>query len=208
MRKALEITGQKFGRLTAIKFVKKNKKGLHIWLFKCDCGKEKMIIKQYVLSGQVKSCGCLLAEKRIESHTVHGFYGTSIYKTWQGIKRRCYYTNFKDYKNYGARGVLVCDEWKNDFINFYNWAITNGYKEGLTIDRIDVNGDYEPNNCRWVTTKIQNRNKRNCIFITYKNNTYCLGEWAERLNINYNTLNARIKKYKWNIEKAFETPVY
>ena len=115
----------------------------------------------------------------------HGMWGTSIYARWKHIKARCYNSNGKQYKDYGGRGIRVCDEWLENFEPFYEWAINNGYREDLTIDRIDVNGDYEPSNCRWVTAKAQQNNKRSNHFITYNNETHTLTEWAEKYNINF-----------------------
>lgn len=106
----------------------------------------------------------------------------------------------QNYKHYGARGIKMCDDWKNDFMTFYNWAMSNGYKEGLTIDRIDVNGNYEPNNCRWVDIKTQSNNKRNNIYLAYGGKTQTLKEWAEELNVNYCTLWRRYNK-QWSIDE-------
>lgn len=135
--------------------------------------------------GRVKSCGCL-----INHNLKHGMYKTKLYNVWYGIKRRCLHKNDPHYENYGARGISVCDEWKDDFLAFYNWAIENGYDENkkLSIDRINVNGNYEPNNCRWVTMKTQQNNRRNNHRITYKGETKTLQQWAEHFNFNSRTL--------------------
>ena len=130
---------------------------------------------------------------------------TKLFYIWGGIKARCYNKNNKQYKYYGARGIIVCDEWTNDFVSFYNWAMANGYKEHLSIDRIDFNGNYEPTNCRWTTNKEQQRNKSNNRFITYKNETKILTDWCNELNISIATMSARLKKL--SIEKAFTTPI-
>ena len=113
------------------------------------------------------------------------FIDYPLYWRLTRIKSRCYNKNNPRYKDYGGRGITICDEWLNDFMNFYNWAMTNGYKENLTIDRIDVNGNYEPNNCRWVTPKIQSNNKRNNIIVKYNNEKMTLKQWSELLNLNY-----------------------
>ena len=118
----------------------------------------------------------------------HGKYGTRLYRTYASMKRRCYNKNVKDYKNYGGRGVRVCDEWTQDFMNFYNWAINNGYNDNLTIDRINVNGNYEPNNCRWITMKQQENNRRNNVNLTYNGITKTITQWGQSLNIPRSTI--------------------
>lgn len=123
----------------------------------------------------------------------HGLCKTRLYRIFGNIKQRCYYKNNKDYKNYGGRGIIVCDEWLKDFKKFYDWAINNGYQDGLTIDRINNDGNYEPSNCRWITKKAQSRNNRNNRIITYKGETHCLIEWSEILKIPYPTLRSRIQ---------------
>lgn len=137
----------------------------------------------------------------------HGLNETRIYKTWVRMKVRCYNQNHDRYKNYGGRGITVCDEWKNDFKKFYEWAMKNGYSDDLTIDRIDVNGNYEPSNCRWITNKEQCNNRRNNHFITYNGKTQTVSEWAEEIGLDYNTLLVRINRLHWDIEKALTTPL-
>ena len=121
------------------------------------------------------------------------------------MKSRCAYERDPYYGHYGGKGILVCDEWLHDFQAFYVWAMANGYREDLTIDRINVNGNYEPNNCRWVDRKTQANNRTNNRVVTYHNETHTLAEWSEILGINYETLAARLNKYKWPIEKALST---
>lgn len=127
-----------------------------------------------------------------------------IYDTWRGMKKRCYLKSNQNYKWYGARGITVCDEWLNPD-NFYNWAMANGYNDNLTIDRIDVNGNYEPNNCRWVDIKTQQNNKRNNKYITYKGETKTMSEWAKTLNINYSLLKSRLLS-GWTFDMAISKP--
>lgn len=206
MQKSVELQpGQRFGRLTVVslhhirKHINKNSNRItnkEYYLCKCDCGKEKIIYK-YCLGRSTKSCGCLDLEKK----TKHGLYGTRIYREWQRIKRRCYYKKDDSYSYYGGRGIAVCDEWKNDFMAFYNWAMANGYRDVLTIDRINNDWNYEPSNCRFITNKEQQRNKRNNHFIEYKGKKLCLSEWAELFNIDVRKLGNRIRR-GWNIKRA------
>jgi hypothetical protein len=133
---------------------------------------------------------------------------TRLYKIWLEMRRRCNCENQTEYENYGGRGITVCDEWngKDCFVNFYNWAMANGYSDNLTIDRIDVNGNYEPSNCRWATYLQQANNTRANIFLTYHGKTQTMADWAREIGINYTTFQRRIKYYGWSVEKAIETP--
>lgn len=136
-------------------------------------------------------------------------YGTRLYRTWRNMRNRCYNQNIKAYKDYGGRGIKVCDEWldkDNGFINFYNWAINNDYKNNLTIDRINNDGDYEPSNCRWVTRLEQNHNRRNSIKLTYNNETIHISELAKKYNLTRDCLLQRLYVLNWDLEKALLTP--
>lgn len=161
----------------------------------CSCGNEVVARKGDILSGKTKSCGCLVPEMASQRLKTHGLTNTRIHNIWSAMKQRCYYTKSSHYQSYGAKGIKVCDEWKDNFMNFYNWAINNGYKDNLSIDRIDVNGDYEPTNCRWATNEEQANNKTTNRYITYKGETKTLSEWAKELGKNYSTLRTQTKKY-------------
>ena len=128
-----------------------------------------------------------------------------IYRIWSGMKQRCYNQKSPEYKWYGGKGIAVCDEWLHDFKAFYNWAITNGYADDLTIDRKDNSKGYSPDNCRWATNKEQHNNQSNNVKITYNNKTQTLKQWSEELNVNYSTLRMRIER-GWSIERALGTP--
>lgn len=207
--KIIDLSGKKFGRLTVIKQAgKKNNK--ITWLCKCDCGNEK-IVKGIDLKRQhVKSCGCLKKEL-VPKSKIHGKRFTRLYAVWNSMKQRCGNPKNKGYKNYGGKGIKVCGKWANSFVEFYNWAIENGYNENLsgndcTIDRININGDYEPNNCRWVDKKIQANNKSNNHFITYRGETGTVAQWEEKLGIDSRALYQRLK-LGWSVDKTIETPV-
>lgn len=201
MSKSIDVTGQKFGKLTAIYSLHNHhKKDVTHWLCVCECGNFKEVSTTLLRRGTTKSCGCLLKQ----GHTIHGKSSTRLFTILQKMIGRCYNQNNPAYKDYGARGITICDEWLTDFMNFYNWAMDNNYQEGLTIDRIDPNGNYEPDNCRWADQKTQNRNRRNTKYVTYKGETKSLAEWCEILNLNYYTIRARIYKYNWSIERALE----
>lgn len=205
MSKAIDITGQKFGKLTAIKLhhIKRYESCTkRYWLCKCECGNSAIVSQGQLTCGKTKSCGCM---QSLYFETKHKMAHTRLYNTWENMRKRCYKKQDKHYKWYGARGIKTCEEWKNDFVPFMNWALNNGYNEKLTLDRIDVNKDYTPENCRWVNWITQQRNKRSNHLLTYKNKTLCISEWADIYNINRSTLSYRIKK-GWSIEKALNTP--
>ena len=194
-----DLINQKFGKLTVVKYVYTDRHNRAIWLCKCDCGSMVEVSSNSLQRSNTKSCGCL---KGINQRGYKYNY-PRLYNIWQQMKARCYNKNNPDYKNYGARGITICGEWLSNFQAFYEWSIDNGYKKNLTIDRIDVNGNYEPNNCHWATTKQQNRNTRNNKYITINGEMHCLKEWCEILNLNYETVKSRLR-YGWNIEKALE----
>ena len=136
----------------------------------------------------------------------HGMAHTKIYRVYCRIKQRCYDKNVKEYKHYGGRGIKMCDEWRSDFMTFYKWAMANGYKEGLTIERKDVNGNYEPSNCCWITQKDQKNNKRNNHTLTYNGETHTMAQWAELKGLKIQTLANRLNIYGWDIERALNEP--
>lgn len=200
-----DLTGMHFGRLIAVKRAE-NKSHQVRWLCRCSCGKQVVVSKSSLRNGCTKSCGCLNKEKTIERNTTHNESRTRLYKIWAGMKRRCKHIKDKNYKLYGGRGIKVCEEWLNDFVAFRDWALTNGYADKLTLDRIDVNGNYEPSNCRWATTLEQANNKRNNHTVTFNGETRSIREWAILLGVNYGSLRSRIQR-GWSVERAFATPL-
>ena len=194
MSKFIDLTGMVFGRLTVIKRVENSKRGESRWLCRCSCGNYKEVQGNNLKSKQVQSCGCIRKEVSSLKNKLHGMTKSRIYRIYQHMKDRCYRVTDKRYQRYGGRGIKICDEWLNSFVEFYNWSIQNGYKENLTIDRIDNNGNYEPKNCRWITHKEQNRNYSRNVLLTYRGETKCIIEWSEELGIKYQTLKYRIKR--------------
>lgn len=205
MGRFIDITGNRYGRLTVIQRCGTSSDNRPQWLCKCDCG-NSVVVRGYLLkNNKTKSCGCYHREQaraQGKSKAKHNLSSTRLYNIWKDMQNRCYSEKHKSYKHYGGRGIKVCDEWLTDFELFYNWAINSGYSDSLTIDRIDVNGNYEPGNCKWATYKEQANNTRKNHYITYNGETKTLTQWAEYLNIKPKTLSARINDYKWPIEKA------
>ena len=195
MGRFIDLTGQVFGRLTVIERDKSvdSDKGAY-WICQCECG-NIVSVKSYSLrSGATKSCGCLKRKQdkiNLTKHYRHMMSGTRIYQEWQGMKGRCNNPHDPRYDRWGGRGIKVCDEWQNSFEAFYNWAMANGYKDDLTIDRIDNDGNYEPSNCRWATQQEQSRNRSSNIKITIGNSTRTLMEWCSIFNVNYKNVRDR-----------------
>lgn len=206
MSNLVDLTGQSFGRLTVVGRAANSKNGKAMWFCNCTCGNSCIAYAGNLRNGQTKSCGCLHKEKF--NNTVHGKRHSKLYLKWQNMKKRCYNAKADRYKNYGGKAnnpITVCPEWANSFKAFYDWAISNGYKDGLSIDRIDNDKGYCPENCRWVTFLEQANNKTTNKMICYKGKTQSLSRWSRELKMNYSMLYLRLKK-GWPVEKAFSTP--
>lgn len=206
MNRYKDLTNKRFGRLVAIKidhFEETPGSKRTYWFCKCDCGNSIVVRSDSLTSGNTKSCGCF----NIDSHKRNSIKKHKLYRVYWGMKQRCYCEEDRAYKWYGAKSVKICDEWLNSYESFYNWCMNNGYKEGLTIDRINCNGNYEPSNCRFITMQEQlNNTNRNRIF-TYNGESLNIVQWSRKLGISQNTLYARLITYHWETEKALTKPV-
>lgn len=205
--------GKRFGRLTVIGF-SHNEKPLRgwSWLCECDCGVKKILSPSEVKSGKIKSCGCLhdeLCRSRAKKfkYSVHEY--KRLYSIYNGVKKRCYREEEPRYKDYGGRNITVCDEWLNPntgFDSFVEWSLSHGYADNLTLDRVDVEKGYSPNNCRWITLQSQNRNKRDSLYVEYKGEKVLLIDLCEKLELSYDTVHNRIYSLGWTVEKAITAP--
>lgn len=198
MSKVVILTGRKFGRLTVLERDYSLKRTS--WLCSCECGNYKIVRSHDLVGGRVKSCGCIRSEttrKQGFRNATHNMTGTRLWRIWSGMKQRC-----KKDKNYTH--VSVCEEWEK-FECFYSWAISNGYKDGLSLDRIDCNGDYCPENCRWATWKQQENNRRNNRLFTYKGETKTVAQWSDLTGIRAATISWRINA-GWEEKDIFMKP--
>lgn len=206
MSAKIDMKGKRFGKLFVLheaeSYIKPSGQKVTMWHCKCDCGNEVDVQANKLRSGHSTSCGCHRHEFRYK----HGLAGTRLHKIWVGMIHRCYDSKTKGYENYGGRGICVCKEWFDDFMSFRNWSINNGYKDNLTIDRIDNDGNYEPTNCRWATQKEQQLNKRNTVYLTMNGVTRTIPEWSEVIGIKQATIRSRIAK-GWSVEKTLKTPL-
>jgi|WetSurMetagenome_2_1015567.scaffolds.fasta_scaffold45095_4 hypothetical protein len=196
----------KFGMLTVIERAKNNKSGKARWLCQCDCGKLTTVLADSLISGKTKSCGCYRKNVAGKNAPIkHGKSNTRLFNIWSGMKSRCYCKSNRYYQNYGGRGIIVCNEWINNFNDFYQWSINNGYSDDLTIDRIDNSGNYEPSNCRWATYQEQENNRRNTIYLDICGCRKPLSEWSEIVGISSPTIEWRMKNH-WPFEQLFIEP--
>lgn len=198
-----DLSGMTFGRLTAVKCIGKNRNGKYVWECRCSCGKHHCVEAQKLKSGHTKSCGCYHDEAsrmKENKHRKHGLVfscdgkKTRLYRIWTGMKTRCLNPNSDHFDRYMGRGITICEEWRDNFKAFHDWAIMNGYRDDLTIDRIDPNGNYCPENCRWETAKSQTRNRGCTVSISFNGESKTLKEWSQIIGVPYTTLYARYKR--------------
>ena len=181
-----DLAGRRFGKLVAIKYSHNDKWGSAMWLCQCDCGKQIITRSSALRSGNTKSCGCQTKARK------HGLWKHPLYSVWQSMKTRCYNPKANKYKYYGGKGITVCEDWLT-FINFYNWAVTNGDRKGLTLDRIDRDKGYQSDNCRWVDPTRQNNNKSDNVQITYGGQRYTVKQFSKLIGVAKSTLYHRLQ---------------
>lgn len=180
------ISGEKYGKLTVVELVTDGNANKRKWLCECECGGRKITSEDNLKRGHCKSCGCLYSKigGKSKHGTEHGESKTRLYKIWSRMIWRCERPSYKFYKDYGGRGITVCPDW-HSFKRFKEWANDNGYSDGLSLDRIDNNRGYSPNNCRWATPKQQANNRRDNVKIEYQGEERTIAEWADRFGFNY-----------------------
>lgn len=204
--------GDIYGRLTVLERAPDHiqPSGFHkpVWKCQCSCTNHTILL---VTSNRLldkkcptRSCGCLQKERVSEANITHGEYRSRLYQIHTAMKQRCLNPNNKYYYNYGGRGIKIYDEWLK-YENFRDWAIKNGYEDGLSIDRIDNNKNYEPSNCRWATVMEQSNNKRNNVYLTYNGETHTESEWSRILDISREMIRGRIRR-GWSVEETLTIP--
>ena len=206
MSNLIDLAGKRYGDLIVVKRADNTSSGLAMWECLCDCGKTTIVRGSSLRNGTVKSCGCLRYRKKPSLR--HGMSHTKLYWVWSNIKKRCYNVTDPAYKNYGGRGIKMCDLWKDSFEAFSEWALNNGYVDGLSIERKDVNGDYCPENCEWIPFNEQQNNRTTCLLYTYNGETKNLAEWCKCFGIPYMTAYTRINRWKWDFERTISEPVH
>lgn len=211
MGKLIDLTGQRFGRLTVIErannYISPKGEPKARWICLCDCGNVAEVNGNDLRKGHTKSCGCLNIESAISNlagvSITHGKSYTRLYKIWSNMKTRCCNPQNKDYAKYGGRGIAICEEWLCKFQAFYDWAMSNGYQDDLSIDRIDNEKGYSPENCRWASRLAQVENRRNTRKVTINGVQKPISEWCRQYSVNYETVISRIYKCNWTPEEAF-----
>lgn len=204
-RKAIDLTGKRFGKLTAISIDHKSEESTRVyWKCVCECGGNRIVSNDHLRNGDITDCGCY--RKHLSHWNKHGMSDSRLYRIWSLMKGRCFNEKRKEYKNYGGRGISVCSEWL-DAKTFIEWALKNGYEDNLTLDRIDNDKGYQPNNCRWVSRSDQSNNKRNNRLFTHAGETKTMAQWANDNNLPYYILKKRIDKLGWSFEKAISEPI-
>lgn len=207
MGKMHDITNNRYNHWTVLRFDKRDGERYR-WICRCDCGTIRSVEASSLKSGATKCCGCI--KHPAKGNLKHGGRNERLYGVWNGMKNRCYDADDRAFKWYGGRGIKVCDEWVNDYGAFRQWALENGYDDSLnkyecTIDRINDNGDYSPDNCRFTNMVVQNNNRRSNVVITFNGESHTLKEWSYITGLNYSMLKKRYK-YGWSAERMLSTP--
>lgn len=200
MRSNVRI-GDQYGRWTVIGHAEQMADGRKRFLCRCQCGNVRAVRSDMLCGGESLSCGCL----RLDKISTHKKTSTRLYNIWHKMKERCYNPNHAHYINYGGRGIAVCDEWKNNFQAFYDWATQNGYQEHLTLDRIDNSKGYSPSNCRWASAVEQQNNTRRNRLLTMNGEVKSVAAWSRERHIPYSTIYSRLTS-GWSIEDALTKP--
>lgn len=205
MSTRLDLVGCRFGRLVVINEATPIKRHRR-WNCRCDCGTVVTVYQTCLRSGNTKSCGCLCPDISREKFTIHGENNRNsrLHSIWNGMLGRCRNSNDPRYEDYGGRGISVYPDWEN-YLSFKDWALTHGYSDDLTLDRIDVNGNYYPENCRWATRYEQQNNMRSNTFITFNGKTLTLAQWSREIGVKYTTLVTRWRR-GWSVERMLTTP--
>lgn len=197
----IKMIGKKYGNLLVLEYAGRNSLNKKMAKCLCDCGKEVIVRFEYLSSGHTTSCGCNRVRTLNALNAKHGMYKTRLYSTWRSMINRCRYSSAKQYKDYGGRGIKVCPEWEDDFQAFHDWSMANGYRDDMTIDRIDNDGDYRPENCRWVAMNEQSNNKRNNLILSARGEKHTAAEWSRISGTKYGTILSR-HSYGWSDEEA------
>ena len=194
MSRKIDMSGGRYGRLTVIKEAGRKRKEV-LWECRCDCGRIAHVSGYYLRSGHTKSCGCLIPETSKKVNVTHGLYKTRLHCIYTNMKTRCYNPNYYLYHRYGGRGIAICDDWlgENGLHNFAEWSMKNGYSENLSIDRIDNDKGYSPENCRWVTMKQQQNNRSTNHIIPIDGVSKTMAEWAVYINVNYRVMQKHVR---------------
>lgn len=211
MPRIKDLTGQRFGRLACLKDVGRTRGYNVLWLCVCDCGNQTIVASGSLQDGSTKSCGCFQKDRASECHRTHGLYHdengrrSKLSRVWSTMKERCSNPNCASYADYGGRGIKVCGAWQA-FENFHKWAHESGYHEGLTIDREDVEGNYDPSNCLWIPKSDQSKNRRNALILEFAGRKMKLTEWATSMGVSSEILRNRLRK-GWSINRTLGQPI-
>lgn len=200
MPKIIDLVGIQFGMLKVVEFM--GRKNSHSWFrCECKCGGQTVTTSNNLRRFHTTSCGCYNEKMFRQCAIKHGLSRHKLFRTWIDMRNRCYFINHNRFEHYGGKGIKVCDIWRDDFIEFYRWAIANGWKKGLSLDRKENNKGYQPDNCRWITVKEQNRNRTSNVHLTIDGVTKIIVEWSEISGNNYEKIRSRVKR-GWSHKEA------